>query len=496
MVFSSAVFLFLFLPVVLTLYFLIPKKNLWLQNALLFFCSSFFYFWGEQSGIIIMYLCIFANYIAGLMLTSGVHGLKLEEGETHSLYQKGVLFITLTISLGLLGFYKYTNFAMENLNYVLRFFNHSINVTEYANIALPLGISFYTFHALSYTLDVYFGRLKAEKNLLNFASYVVMFPQLVAGPIVRYKDIYKQFVFRTVTRTGFTNGAQRFITGLAKKVLIANTVAKAADSIFALPVDQISIPLAWLGIIAYTLQIYFDFSGYSDMAIGLGMMLGFRYKENFIVPYISQSIQEFWRRWHISLSSWLRDYVYIPLGGSRTSKVRTLFNLIIIFFLCGLWHGANWTFVVWGLWHGTFLILEHLGLKRILDSFGKIVKHTYVIMVVMVGWVFFRADTLGNAIEYIEIMFGFGQQDVYARSLFEFLQMDVILAIASGCIFATNFVKGIEEVVIAKARQARNFHSVFGLYKSFTLIISLLLFILSIMSLSNGYYNPFIYFRF
>jgi alginate O-acetyltransferase complex protein AlgI len=498
LVFSSVVFLFFFLPLVLVSHYIIPKSKMWIKNLLLLIFSLIFYYWGEHNAIFIMVACILINYSAGILLTRNIDSDALLNPGEHTFSQKCTLIISVTLSLGLLIYYKYTNFAVVNWNVLSNYFNMpNLTIKEFKTILLPLGISFYTFHALSYTFDIYYGKLKVERNIINFAGYVVMFPQLVAGPIVRYRDIWKQFAYRTTTKIGFVNGIQRFIIGLAKKVLIANTVAKAADGIFAIPSDQLSCTLAWIGVISYSLQIYFDFSGYSDMAIGLGMMLGFRYKENFNYPYVSQSIQEFWRRWHISLSSWLRDYVYIPLGGSRKGILRTYINIIIVFFFCGLWHGANWTFIVWGLWYGFFLVLERLGLRTLLDQTGRFIRHLYVILVVLIGWVFFRSDTMIIALRYIGTMFGMDNSNGPERLISEFIQIDVIIAIIIGCIASINIPKIVNKIITLKAKQQpRRKHTIFTIYKSIIMLLTLLLFVMSIMSLANGYYNPFIYFRF
>jgi len=325
MIFSSIFFLFLFLPSAILANFLF-KKWIKIQNFVLMLFSLLFYYWGEKNYIVVMLICICINYISGLLISYS----------QNQILKKVYLILAIVVSIGLLAYFKYFNFIMDNVNYFL-----DSKVDEgVMNIILPLGISFYTFHALSYVIDVYWGKVQCEKNLFTFICYVSLFPQLVAGPIVRYRDIRHSFYHRIITRTSFKNGVLRFCFGLGKKVLIANTVALVADKAFSVPHADLTFATAWLGAIAYTLQIYFDFSGYSDMAIGIGLMLGFRYKENFNFPYCALSIQDFWRRWHMSLSSWFRDYLYIPLGGNRKSAVRTYFNLIAVFVLCGLWHGA------------------------------------------------------------------------------------------------------------------------------------------------------------
>ena len=353
---------------------------------------------------------------------------------------------------------------------------------------LPLGISFYTFHCLSYSLDVYMGKMRAEKNLLHFATYVLMFPQLVAGPIVRYIDIKPQIEHRSISAIGFCNGIRRFCFGMGKKVLIANTVAKVVDKIFALPVQNLDFCTAWLGAIGYTLQIYFDFSGYSDMAIGIAAMFGFHYKENFNYPYISKSVSEFWRRWHISLSTWLRDYVYINLGGNRVSFLRYNFNILIVFLLSGLWHGANMTFVVWGLWYGLFIVMENLFFKDYLKK-NFIFAHFYTILVVVFGWVMFRANGVSIAIKYWGKMLGIST--FYSENVLDYLNNDVILALIMGIMFSVDWRDVYKSMVLRDKSHLR-----FLSFKIISYVAAIALLLLCITSIMSSTYNPFIYFRF
>lgn len=385
MVFSEPLFLFKFLPIVLAGYYLCGAK---VKNYWLLLASLFFYSWGEPKYVFLMLVSIVVNYVLGLLLA---------RAEDH---KRRLLCASVLFNLVMLGYFKYFNFLMEIINAPLRGLGgHTI---EFEQVALPIGISFFTFQIMSYTIDVYRGKVPSQKSFVKLALYVSLFPQLIAGPIVRYSDVAAQIDERKTTWAGLYAGTVRFMIGLAKKVLLSNQVAAIADVAFS----QANPPvlLAWIGAVAYTLQIYFDFSGYSDMAIGLGKLFGFDFLENFNYPYISSTVKEFWRRWHISLSSWFRDYLYIPLGGSRCSTKKTYRNLFIVFLLTGLWHGASWSFVIWGMWHGTFLILERMLGARF--SLPQWLGHIYTMLVVITGWVIFRADTLGQAGNYLISMIG------------------------------------------------------------------------------------------
>jgi alginate O-acetyltransferase complex protein AlgI len=395
MVFSNLFFLFIFLPIVLLLYFVLKKE--W-RNYWLLLVSLFFYAWGEPKYIVLMMLSILLNYVFGLLVE------KYRERQKLKLF---LLWVAILGNLAILGFYKYANFFVEYFNLI---FHTNFHVEQ---IPLPIGISFYTFQALSYVVDVYRKDAKVQRNFFDLALYVSLFPQLVAGPIVRYNTVAEEIKKRTITIDGFSEGIKRFILGLAKKVILANPLGALADNIFTTDPGDMTMTTAWIGIIAYTLQIYFDFSGYSDMAIGLGKMFGFNFLENFNYPYISRSISDFWRRWHISLSSWFRDYVYIPLGGNRVSKIKFYRNLLIVWTITGFWHGASLTFLSWGLYYGIIISLERLGLEKVLKKLWRPFQHLYVLIIVMIGWVFFRADSFDYSFDYLQVMFGMSSNPLF-----------------------------------------------------------------------------------
>ena len=413
----------------------------------------------------------------------------LVDGGRRTALQHTGLGLSICSNLAFLLFFKYFNFGIDSFNSVVP---DSWQLNDVIKVALPLGISFYTFQSMSYTIDVYRGHVKATRNLIDFGAYVTLFPQLVAGPIVRYSTIADQLIHRVISLESFSYGLQRFILGLAKKVLIANTLARTADWAFSLSENELTAPLAWAGIICYSLQIYYDFSGYSDMAIGLGHMFGFKFLENFNYPYISRSIQEFWHRWHISLSTWFRDYLYIPLGGNRKGSIRTYANLIVVFFLCGLWHGASWTFIAWGLYHGFFLIIERAGVKALVDRMPLALGHSYALLVIMGGWVLFASDSFSHALYYLSAMGGFDSvlKPVYYQDYFK---TDLIWAAICGIIFSTPLLPIISKSWpkltnrIPFIEHPLRFGQVAGL-------LALLLF--SIAFLASGTFNPFIYFRF
>ncbi|MGI6227946.1 MAG: MBOAT family O-acyltransferase, partial [Peptococcales bacterium] len=466
MVFSSTLFIFLFLPVVLGVYYLIRDN---LKNYFLTIASLFFYAWGEPRLIFVMLLLIIFNYYIGLLL--GKYSRN-----------KFLLGFAVLINLSFLIFYKYINFIVGNLNLIRNLFNGDLIVIE--PIVLPIGISFFTFQALSYVIDVYRGNCPIQKNPINIALYISLFPQLIAGPIVRYYDIAQQIVNRNTEFKDIYYGIQRFIIGLSKKVLIANKVANVADEIFSMPVEGLTVSLTWLGIICYTLQIYFDFSGYSDMAIGLGRLFGFKFLENFNYPYISSSIKEFWRRWHISLSNWFRDYVYIPLGGSRCNRVKLFRNLIIVFFLTGLWHGASWNFIIWGLWHGLFLIIERIKVSTLDIKKINPLKHIYTLIVVMIGWVFFRADSLPHALKYIGTMFGFVSGQVNDIGVFLLLDAEIMLIIIIGIIASTPFLASCYHYT--KKQIINNISMIRISVEIVSFVYFISIFALSIMSLASS----------
>ena len=375
MLFSSLVFLFTFLPITLLVYYLVPRK---VKNVVLLIASLIFYAWGEPVYIFLMLISILFNYFCGM-------DIALKAGRKS---QVRSLIFTIVVNLFILGFFKYYGFIVTNLNAILPFY------IPYRKLELPIGISFYTFQTLSYIIDVYRGNVDVQVNLIDFGTYVTMFPQLIAGPIVQYADVERQLRERKESLTKFGYGAWFFVIGLAKKVLLANTIGSIYENIAAM--DGMSVVTAWLGCLAYTFQIYFDFSGYSDMAVGLGKMFGFEFMQNFNYPYISKSVTEFWRRWHISLGSWFREYVYIPLGGNRVTVPRHLLNLLIVWFLTGLWHGASWNFVAWGLFYGVILITEKYFTGKILAKLPEAVQTLYTMILVMLGWVLFFSPTLGS----------------------------------------------------------------------------------------------------
>ncbi|MBO6702745.1 MAG: MBOAT family protein [Pseudomonadales bacterium] len=473
MIFSSATFLFAFLPVVLVGVLVSPKI---VRNLFILFMSLFFYAWGELYFVALMLGSIFMNFLIG-----GAIG----RPGTGTQSARFWLIIGIVANLLLLGYFKYANFLVENWNLLTT--QLGLSSFDHKKVHLPLGISFFTFQAMSYLIDVYRGDAEHDKNPINIALYIALFPQLIAGPIIRYHDVYQQLRNRSLSVDLAYSGLTRFICGLAKKLLIANPLGEVADQIFAINGNDLSTPVAWLGILCYTLQIYFDFSGYSDMAIGLGRMLGFRFLENFNYPYIASSVQAFWRRWHISLSNWFRDYLYIPLGGNRAGLFRTYCNLVIVFFLCGLWHGASWNFVIWGLLHGAFLVIERLGFGGLLDRLPKVAGHVYTLLAVMIAWVFFRAETLAEALSYLRAMLipGSGNSDLYYVA--QYLNPHTSLVLIVGLVLATPIAR-----VAVKAVGER---SEFGLelVRASTLAV---LFLLSVMTLAADAYNPFIYFRF
>lgn len=474
MLFSSMIFLWVFLPITLILHTLIDKKY---KNKFLLLASLIFYAWGEPKYILLMILSICINYVYGIFI----------DKEDFNNKRKVLLWQCIILNLGLLAYFKYFNFIIDNINNIL-----SLNISA-KFIALPIGISFYTFQSLSYVVDVYRGKngkgnVKAQKNIFDLALYVALFPQLIAGPIVKYHDIERQIENRTSDICDISYGVKRFIYGLSKKVIISNTMAMVADEIFALPISYIGTSLAWLGIICYTLQIYFDFSGYSDMAIGIGKMIGFTFMENFNYPYISRSIQEFWTRWHISLSTWFKEYLYIPLGGNRKGKYKTYRNLIVVFFATGLWHGASWNFIVWGLFNGFFIVMERMFLGKLLDKNKfKIINHIYTVIIFVIGWTFFRAENLTYGLEYVGKLFVYSKNNP-TNNLWMFLNTEVIVVIILGALLS-----GPLQYIFPK------FKYILHKKDSITwieIIYLILLLSIVIIYLASGVYNPFIYFRF
>jgi alginate O-acetyltransferase complex protein AlgI len=482
--FSEAKFLLLFLPALLLLYAVTPSA---LRNLLLLAASLLFYAWGE------------GRYVAVMIASIGItwaFALAIDRAEGRA--RRAWLAAAVAVNLGLLGYFKYANFLAENLARGLALFGAGDTYTRLAQVHLPIGISFFTFQAMSYAIDVYRREVPAARNPLRVAVFKSLFPQLIAGPIVRYVDIAHEIGHRRVGADGFAEGVRRFVLGLAKKILIANVLAVPADAIFGRPPGELSAALAWLGALCYTGQIYFDFSGYSDMAIGLGRMFGFHFLENFEHPYAATSVTDFWRRWHISLSSWFRDYLYIPLGGNRCRPARVYFNLLTVFLLCGLWHGAAWTFLAWGLYHGLFLVAERRWARR-RGGRGALpsgpLGHAYLVLAVVVGWVLFRAPSIGHAVDYLGAMAGLGTgTSRYAPEVF--LTRKFLVAAVAAVVFSTPRPAAWLRTLglwpePAGAPTART--RLAGAVSTFAVLALMLL---SLVQIAEQSYNPFIYFRF
>lgn len=471
MVFSSTVFIFFFLPATLLVYFICPAK---IRNFVLLFFSLIFYSWGEPIYISIMLFSTVFDYMNGLLIEK----FQTEQKENAA---KAVLICSIVINLGILGFFKYSNFFIGNVNGI---FHTEIPLLD---IALPIGISFYTFQTMSYTIDVYRRDAIPQKNIINFATYVTMFPQLVAGPIVQYKDVNAQLASRRITITGFSYGIKRFILGLSKKVLMANNIGLLWEQISGGNLDSLSMSEAWIGAIAYSFQIYFDFSGYSDMAIGLGEVLGFHFKENFNHPYRSKSITEFWRRWHISLGTWFREYVYIPLGGNRKGLHRQLLNIGVVWCLTGFWHGASWNFVIWGIYFGILLMIEKLFLLKMLNKLPKWSAHIYAIFFVVISWVIFAFDDITKVSIYLKAMFGLNGNNFFEPVSFYYLYTNSVLIIACALFsIGTNKINR----ALSKSRVYN------GVVNATKIVIYSALFFICVSFLVGDTYNPFLYFRF
>lgn len=468
MVFSSMIFLCVFLPIVLIVYVVLPKqlRNLWLLLA-----SLFFYAFGEPKYILIMLFSTVFDYCNGRAIAFAT-----EKGK-HDTWGRVILALSVAGNLAILCFFKYTDFVLETVN---RLAGTQFGLLQ---LALPIGISFYTFQTMSYTIDVYRGETPAQRNIISFGMYVCLFPQLIAGPIVRYKDVQKEVDTRTNSIDDVLHGLQRFLLGLGKKVLLANQIGALWDSIKVLTGTDLSVALAWLGAVAFTFQIYFDFSGYSDMAIGLGEMFGFHFPENFDHPYESKSITEFWRRWHMTLGTWFREYLYIPLGGNRKGMPRQIINLFVVWFLTGLWHGAGWNFILWGLYYFVLLVLEKLVLWRALENMPKVFRHLYTLFFVVVGWVIFACDDLGMLGTYLKTMFGIGAPLGNALALYEWDVQAPFLLILT--VAATTIPVRLAKQLTRESQRA----SLLGVY-------TLMLLVLSMAFLVSGSYNPFLYFRF
>ena len=472
MVFSSATFLIVFLPLTMALYYLlgvVVTKSMAVKNLILLVASLIFYAWGEPVYIILMLLSIFFNFIVG-------KDIEQAQKRKNKKKAKSLFIFAIIFNIGVLGFFKYANLFISTFAGITGLGLRPLN------LPLPVGISFYTFQIMSYIIDLYNGNIKAQKNLFVFALYVSLFPQLIAGPIVKYKDIADQLMNRKENWGSYSKGMNRFIIGLPKKLILANTLGSIYASVQAAGTDNMSVLTAWIGIICYTLQIYFDFSGYSDMAIGLGGVFGFEFCENFNYPYIAVSIPDFWRRWHMSLSSWFRDYVYIPLGGNRCKVPRVIFNLLVVWLLTGFWHGAAWNFVLWGIYYGILLILEKYILDNLVKRIPKILRWLVTMICVMVGWVLFSAPSIGEAFRYIGVMFG--RASAFADSTGSFLLTTnfALLLIGFACALPVySFLIGL----LSPKKRSR-----------VILALTPLLLVLCIVFMISETYNPFLYFRF
>ncbi len=468
MLFSSMTFLFVFMPLVITVYGLSKKE---IRNYVLLVASIIFYAWGEPRYLAIMILTILVNYVGAIELSRFWNRRK----------RKLVLAATIAVDLGFLFYFKYFNFVIENVN------NWMSQDFDFIQAVMPIGISFYTFQAMSYLIDVYRREVKAQKDIYKLSLYIVLFPQLVAGPIVKYHDVCDQIDHRKIEFSKVVIGFKRFIMGLAKKVLLANTLAVVADKIFAQSPDQLGQGIAWIGALAYILQLYYDFSGYSDMAIGLGLIFGFKFMENFNYPYISKSISEFWTRWHISLSTWFKQYLYFPLGGNRKGRLRTYINLVLVFLATGIWHGASWVFFFWGVWNAVFIVTEKAlgwGKDELKHWYSKFLRHIYALFAIGLGMVIFRSPTMDYASGYLQVMFGVIKN--HGLPVYDYgLNFKFLIAAVIGVILAMPVMKNILNV-----RYERK------VLRTVINIWLFILFFLSTAALAASTYNPFIYFRF
>jgi alginate O-acetyltransferase complex protein AlgI len=468
MVFSSTTFLFIFLPLTFVLYYILSDR---LKNILLLLTSLVFYAWGEPIFVFVMLFSIILNYVFARLIDNS------KEQPTKKLF----VACAVILNLSLLVVFKYTNFIIDNINVLL---NVSINAPT---ITLPIGISFFTFQAMSYIIDVYRDKSMSERNFLNVALYISFFPQLIAGPIVKYHDIAQQIKQRSASSLKIFYGIRRFIVGLSKKLLLANAVGKVADEVFSMQTGELSTLMAWMGALCYALQIYFDFSGYSDMAIGLAKMFGFELKENFNYPYISKSIKEFWRRWHISLSTWFKEYLYIPLGGNRKGILRTCVNMSIVFLCTGIWHGAAWNFVVWGLFNGLFLLLETLNILNP-EKWSNPFRHLYSFLIFVVGFTIFRAETMGYAFEFIAKMFTWNTTLASTMKLSSILTPMFIVFSLISVIACFPIVPAIKNSCGTLRLRLK--------YDRVSMVLTMILAIICILNVSSSTFNPFIYFRF
>ena len=470
MIFNSMMFLWIFLPIILVLYYIVPNK---LKNLFLMLISLVVYAWGSLESLTVLLTSIVVNYFIGILINA-----QKKNRLKKIFFGAGMLF-----NIGILCYYKYSNFFISTACKILG--NTTFNMID---ILIPVGISYFTFSSMSYLFDIYRQEAKVQKNPINLALYISFFPKVMMGPIESYKDFEVFINEKDLSIDNMADGIKRFVYGLSKKVIIANSMAVIADTIFDSDISMITTRIAWIGSLCYTIQIYFDFSGYSDMAIGLSKMLGFNLKENFDLPYNSQSITEFWRRWHISLSTWFKNYLYIPLGGNRKGNFRTYLNLFIVFLVTGLWHGASWNFIVWGVYNGLFMVVERIFLKKILDKNKfKIINHIYTLLVVITSWIYFRISDINKAVEYVRIMFTkttlLPEKMVYLSNV---LTTSNLIIFVIGIIFA-----GIVPALYRKTSKLKNIYEVF-----IEPIIIVTLFLMSIMYIVNGTYNSFIYMNF
>ena len=480
MVFSTSIFIYLFLPITLIIYYLMPKKG---KNLIILLSGLLFYSWGEPIYVIVMLISTMIDYFAGLIMN---------HFEGRKVPRRICLIVSIVMNLGLLGIFKYSGFIAENINAIAGTQIIDINNMNFFGIEylpmnmLPIGISFFTFQSMSYTIDLYLGNVKVQKNPISFAAFVTLFPQIVAGPIVRYDDVAKELDDRSITIDLIYDGIIKFIIGLSKKVLIANSIGALWTSIKATDIANVSVVSSWLGILAFTFQIYFDFSGYSDMAVGLGKMMGFNFPKNFDYPYLSKSISEFWRRWHITLGAWFKSYVYIPLGGNRKGMARTIFNLAVTWFLTGVWHGASWNFILWGTLYGVVIILEKLFLGKLLDKIPDIFGHIYTMLLVILGWVLFDTADLPTAGAYIAKMFGFGGGAfIDSTAMYQIATYGITFIICIiGC---TNLPKLAVEALKKKSAVLVNYGGI---------AVMTGMFIICAAYLVDQTYNPFLYFNF
>lgn len=470
MVFSSVIFLFRFLPFFFLLYFLIPGRG---KNIVLFLGSLLFYAWGEPVYVLLMLFSTVVDYVNGRLIGR-------YRGKNQA---KAFLILSVMINLFVLGFFKYADFLIQSINGLT-----GVKL-PLLNLPLPIGISFYTFQTMSYTIDVYRGKAKIQKNILDFGVYVTMFPQLIAGPIVKYSSVEEELHNRKADIMGISRGLKRFVTGLAKKALLANTIGELWADISAMKFGDLSVFTSWMGILAFAFQIYFDFSGYSDMAIGLGEVMGFHFPENFNYPYIASSVTDFWRRWHISLGSWFREYVYIPLGGNRKGVPRQMLNILAVWMLTGIWHGAGWNFLFWGLWYALLLVMEKLFLGKVLSRLPKGIGMLYNGLAVLVGWVLFALGSPAEIGGYLAAMFGFGGKLIDSMGLYLFGEYFVLLGIAA--VMATP----LPGLLVGRLERAETGWGI-ALYRLWEKVVPALLLLLSVAVIVDGTFNPFLYFRF